>query len=210
MKENKKKKNTRKALKHFVLFFVAISVLSIGLYFLSTFSEEEPYLERPIPTGERVPQYEKRINSFGEACGYEQGNCKICLECVDEDMILLTKQNFKEETKKTGYCRYIEENLEDKGYCNKPYKRCNGEGNCVECFEDEHCGDCKRCAVDFFNYPSKSKTGKCIPRETKKGKPCNLDEENIGVCFHGDCIECFKDTHCSPPFTSCSEDNKCV
>jgi hypothetical protein len=189
--------------KHVVALFVMISVLSLGIYSLSLF-EEKPPKELPLPV-EKVLQYENRINELGEKCGFEDGNCKLCLKCVDEYGMQLAKENFKEEEKKSGTCEYVEQNGYDH-HCAIQDMRCNGQGNCVECFMDEHCGDCQRCAMDFFNYPTESRNGICVPKETAKGKLCQADGEE-GICYHGECVECFADRHC---YGGLCEEGECI
>jgi hypothetical protein len=218
-KSKRKEKSTREkksfeAVKNFFLFTIVVTGLIIGLNALSFYTPKEDTLKiRPAPPLERVFEYNQKINSFGESCGRIDGNCKICLECVDGSGNKLTMQDFKDNTK-TGTCEYIERGENDDIFCSSPLRRCDGNGNCIRCFKDEHCGDCSRCAVNFFNMPGQTDEGECVPLETKNREPCNADLyrdgfTGQGICYHGACAECIENSDC-PEKLRCSEEKLCT
>jgi len=179
-------------LKYFSLFLIAVVGLIIGLYSLSFFEPKEDTLKQmPAPPSEIIPKYNEKIQDLGETCGYINGNCKVCLECAGPEGTL-KREDFKQGGKQ-GTCKYVNEEQGDDMFCPLPIRRCDGKGNCIECYKDEHCGDCGRCAVDFFKIPGQIDKGECLPKETKNNRPCSADLyrdgfEGQGICMHGECI----------------------
>lgn len=194
------------------MFLIAVIGLSMGLYSLSFFEPEEDILkERPALSSEAIPQYNNKIRDVGETCGYLDGNCKVCLKCVN-DRGMLSSEDFKDNGGQ-GVCEYIPSEQGDGISCPIPIRRCDGQGNCIECFKDEHCGDCSRCVSGIFNIPGQIDKGECFPIETKNEERCSADYyrdgfQGGGFCIHGDCVECLNEGDC-PIGLSC-EKNLCV
>lgn len=195
-----------------MIVFPIIGML-LGVYLLSFYvPQEETLKERPLPPVEKIPQYENKVLGLGQSCGPIDGNCIICLGCFDSSGSLLAKEDFKENSGKSGACNYLEKGSGDE-LCTLPIKRCDGAGNCVKCFKDEDCGECSRCAINFYALPGKISLGECIPIETKNNQVCNSDISRdsfygIGICSHGKCLECLADSDCPSKFI-CQE-NSCV
>ncbi len=117
---------------------------------------------------------------------------ETCYDIVCEDGLCDTEPSPEDET-----CNYA---IDMPGLC-------DGEGNCesVDCTEPDHCEDLsEECKEPYCDTNSEQ----CFT-ETVTGEECTIDDEDEGICYEGDCVECHEPGQCDDQNEDCFN-NRCI